>query len=203
MGLPQQSYGGQDADGENQQGRISAAWLIQIELAWLLASALIGWYLGGLPAENLAAQIYRSWAGGNGLGLFVLGNAAGYLIYEEVRMVLSGIHRRDMIAKAVNKAVKAAVATAVAETRQAERAAAEEARQAERAAAEETRQAERIAAEETRQAERAAAEESRQAERAAVSAWYDRQQTAQREGHPFDEPPPGYGRCPHCHSPSG
>ena len=37
MGLPQQSYGGQDADGENQQGRISAAWLIQIELAWLLA----------------------------------------------------------------------------------------------------------------------------------------------------------------------
>lgn len=192
MGLPQQSYGGQDADGENQQGRISAAWLIQIELAWLLASALIGWYLGGLPAENLAAQIYRSWAGGNGLGLFVLGNAAGYLIYEEVRMVLSGIHRRDMIAKAVNKAVKAAVATAVA---------------TERAAAEETRQAERIAAEETRQAERAAAEESRQAERAAeraaVSAWYDRQQTAQREGRPFDEPPPGYNSCPHCHTPSG
>lgn len=192
MGLPQQSYSSQDADGENQQGRISAAWLIQIELAWLLASALIGWYLGGLPAENLAAQIYRSWAGGNGLGLFVLGNAAGYLIYEEVRMVLSGIHRRDMIAKAVNKAVKAAVATAVA---------------TERAAAEETRQAERIAAEETRQAERAAAEEARQAERAAeraaVSAWYDRQQTAQREGRPFDETPPGYGRCPHCSSPSG
>ena len=189
MGLPQQSYGGPDADGENQQGRISAAWLIQIELAWLMASALIGWYLGGLPAENLAAQIYRSWAGGNGLGLFVLGNAAGYLIYEEVRMVLSGIHRRDMIAKAVNKAVKAAVESAVAT-------AVEETRQAERAAAEETRQAERAAAEETRQAERAA-------ERAAVSAWYDRQQTAQREGRPFDEPPPGYGRCPHCHSPSG
>ena len=154
--------------------------------------ALIGWYLGGLPAENLAAQIYRSWAGGNGLGLFVLGNAAGYLIYEEVRMVLSGIHRRDMIAKAVNKAVKAAV-----------EAAAEETRQAERIAAEETRQAERAAAEETRLAERAAAEETRQAERAALSAWYDRQQTAQREGHLFDEPPPGYGRYPHCHSPSG
>ena len=185
MGLPQQSYGGQDADGENQQGRISAAWLIQIELAWLLASALIGWYLGGLPAENLAAQIYRSWAGGNGLGLFVLGNAAGYLIYEEVRMVLSGIHRRDMIAKAVNKAVKAAVEAAVA------------------TAVEETRQAERAAAEETRQAERAVAEETRQAERAAVSAWYERQQTAQREGRPFDEPPPGYNSCPHCHSPSG
>ena len=197
MGLPQQSYGGQDADGENQQWRISAAWLIQIELAWLLASALIGWYLGGLPAENLAAQIYRSWAGGNGLGLFVLGNAAGYLIYEEVRMVLSGIHRRDMIAKAVNKAVKAAVETAVAT-------AVEETRQVERAAAEETRQAERIAAEEARQAERAAAlQEARQAERAAVSAWYERQQMAQREGRPFDEPPPGYNSCPHCHSPSG
>jgi len=193
MGLPQQSYGGQDADGENRQWRLSAAWLIQIELAWLLASALIGWYLGGLPAENLAAQIYRSWAGGNGLGLFVLGNAAGYLIYEEVRMVLSGIHRRDMIAKAVNKAVKAAVATAVAE-----------AVATERAAAEETRQAERIAAEESRQAEREAAlQEARQAERAAVSAWYERQQTAQREGRPFDEPPPGYNSCPHCFSPSG
>ncbi len=33
MGLPQQNYDGQDADGENQQGRISAAGLIPIEPA--------------------------------------------------------------------------------------------------------------------------------------------------------------------------
>ena len=191
--MQQRNYDGQDGDGENRQWRISAAWLIQIELAWLLASALIGWYLGGLPAEHWAAQAYRSLAGGNSLGVFVLGNAVGYLIYEEVRMVLSGIHRREMIAKAVNKAVKAAVKEAVAE-----------AVAAERAAAEETRQTERAAAEETRQAERAAAlQEARQTERAAVSAWYERQQTAQREGRPFDEPPPGYGSCPHCHSPAG
>ena len=198
--MQQRNYDGQDGDGENRQWRISAAWLIQIELAWLVASALIGWYLGGLPAEHWAAQAYRSLAGGNSLGVFVLGNAVGYLIYEEVRMVLSGIHRREMIAKAVNKAVKAAVKEAVAEAVAVERAAAEETRQAERAAAEETRQAERAAAEETRQAERAAAlQEGRQAERAAVAAWYERQ----REIHPIDEPPPGYGSCPHCHSPAG
>ena len=180
--MQQQNYDGQDGDGENRQWRISAAWLIQIELAWLLASALIGWYLGGLPAEHWAAQAYRSLAGGNSLGVFVLGNAVGYLIYEEVRMVLSGIHRREMIAKAVNKAVKAAVKEAVAEAVAAERAAAEETRQAERAAA---------------------LQEARQTERAAVAAWYERQQAAQQEGHSFDEPPPGYGSCPHCHSPTG
>lgn len=191
--MQQQNYDGQDGDGENRQWRISAAWLIQIELAWLLASALIGWYLGGLPAEHWAAQAYRSLAGGNSLGVFVLGNAVGYLIYEEVRMVLSGIHRREMIAKAVNKAVKAAVKEAVAEAVAAEQAAAEEARQAERAAAEEAQQT-------AVSAERAAAlQEARQTERAAVAAWYERQ----REIHPIDEPPPGYGSCPHCHSPAG
>lgn len=182
--MQQRNYDGQDGDGENRQWRISAAWLVQIELAWLLASALIGWYLGGLPAEHWAAQAYRSLAGGNTLGVFVLGNAVGYLIYEEVRMVLSGIHRREMIAKAVNKAVKAAVKEAVAEAVATERAAAAE---------------ERAAAEETRQADLAAAEEARQTERAAVAAWYERQ----REIHPIDEPPPGYGSCPHCHSPAG
>ena len=180
--MQQRNYDGQDGDGENRQWRISAAWLVQIELAWLLASALIGWYLGGLPAEHWAAQAYRSLAGGNSLGVFVLGNAVGYLIYEEVRMVLSGIHRREMIAKAVNKAVKAAVKEAVAEAVAAERAAAEDAQQT------------------AVSAERAAAlQEARQTERAAVAAWYERQ----REIHPIDEPPPGYGSCPHCHSPAG
>ena len=29
-------------------------------------------------------------------------------------------------------------------------------------------------------------------ERRAVAVWYKRQQAAQREGRPFDEPPPGY-----------
>ena len=60
-------------------------------------------------------------------------------------MVLAGIHQRETIAKAVNKAVKEAV------------------------------------------------DEGRQEYRRAVAAWYERQQAAQREGRPFDEPPPGYG----------
>ena len=55
-------------------------------------------------------------------------------------MVLAGIHQRETIAKAVNKARK----------------------------------------------------EEREKARKAVAAWYERQQAAQREGRPFDEPPPGY-----------
>ena len=42
--------------------------------------------------------------------------------------------------------------------------------------------------EEREKARKEAVEEQRQA----VAAWYERQQAAQREGRPFDEPPPGY-----------
>ena len=165
--MTQQSHISQDLAGEFRQWRIPADWLIQIELAWLIASALIGGYLSGLPADNWWAWAYRTFTGGNILGLFVLGNAAGYLIYEEVRMVLSGIFHREKVADiaaveararamvdaAVSKAVADAVEPAVAAARV------------------------------------AALEEYRQA----VVAWYERQQAAQRAGLPFAEPPPGYG----------
>ena len=70
-------------------------------------------------------------------------------------MVLAGIHQRETIAKAVNKAVKKARKEAVDE------------------------------------------------ERRAVAVWYERQQAAQREGRPFDEPPPGYVNRDTGGSPSG
>ena len=140
--MNQQSYDGPDE--EAREWHISAGWLIQIELGWLVATGFIGWHLGGLPPDTWLAQAYRVLAGGNVLGLFVLGNAAGYLLYEEIKMVLARIHQRETIAKAVNKA---------------------------------------------RKEER---EKARKEERQAVAAWYERQQAAQREGRPFDEPPPGY-----------
>ena len=144
--MNQQSY--DSTEEETREWRISAGWLIQIELGWLVATGFIGWHLGGLPPDTWLAQAYRVLAGGNVLGLFVLGNAAGYLIYEEIKMVLARIHQRETIAKAVNKAVKDAV--------------------------------------------KEAGEKARKEERQAVAAWYERQQSAQREGRPFDEPPPGY-----------
>ena len=144
--MNQQSYDG--LEEEAREWRISAGWLIQIELGWLVATGFIGWHLGGLPPDTWLAQAYRVLAGGNVLGLFVLGNAAGYLLYEEIKMVLARIHQRETIAKAVNKAVKDAV--------------------------------------------KEAGEKARKEERQAVAAWYERQQAAQREGRPFDEPPPGY-----------
>ena len=83
--------------GEFRQWRISAGWLIQIELAWLIVAAIIGGYLSGLPEGNWWAWAYHTFTGGNVLGLFVLGNMAGYLVYEEVRMVLSGIYHREKV----------------------------------------------------------------------------------------------------------
>ena len=149
--MNQQSYDG--PEDEAREWRISAGWLIQIELGWLVATGFIGWHLGGLPPDTWLAQAYRVLAGGNVLGLFVLGNAAGYLLYEEIKMVLARIHQRETIAKAVNKAVKKA------------------------------------RKEEREKARKEAVDEERQA----VAAWYERHQAAQREGRPFDEPPPGYG----------
>ena len=46
-------------------------------------------------------------------------------------------------------------------------------------------------------------EEGRQEYRRAVAAWYERQQAAQREGRPFDEPPPGYVNRDTGGNPSG
>ncbi len=152
--MNQQSY--DSPDEEAREWHISAGWLIQIELGWLVATGFIGWHLGGLPPDTWPAQAYRVLAGGNVLGLFVLGNAAGYLLYEEIKMVLARIHQRETIAKAVNKAVKDAVKEAVKE-----------------------------AVKKTR-------EEVLEEQQQAVAAWYERQQAAQREGRPFDEPPPGY-----------
>ena len=155
--------------GEFRQWRIPAGWLIQIELAWLIVATLLGGYLSGLPADNWWAWAYRTFTGGNILGLFVLGNMAGYLIYEEVRMVLSGIFHRekveDILAREANAEAKlkamvdAAVSKAMAD-----------------------------AMEPMAAARASALEEYRQA----VAAWYERQQAAQRAGLPFAEPPPGY-----------
>ena len=152
--MNQQTY--DSPEEEAREWRISAGWLIQIELGWLVATGFIGWHLGGLPPDTWPAQAYRVLAGGNVLGLFVLGNAAGYLLYEEIKMVLARIHQRETIAKAVNKARK-----------------------------EEREKARKEALEEGRQ-------EGQEAVHQAVAAWYERQQAAQREGRPFDEPPPGY-----------
>ena len=95
--MTQQSSDGQNLAGEFRQWRIPAGWLIQIELAWLIVATLLGGYLSGLPEDNWWAWAYRTFTGGNVLGLFVLGNMAGYLIYEEVRMVLSGIYHREKV----------------------------------------------------------------------------------------------------------
>lgn len=128
--------------------RISPGWLIQIELVWLLLAGVGGWLLGDLPDSNWAAVAYRNLTGGNILGLFLLGNAVGYLLYEEVNMVLARMHTEEVIAKAVAKAVAIARDEAAAE----------------------------ITARERR----------------AIAAWYERLKQAEREGRPFDEPPPGY-----------
>ena len=160
--MNQQSYDG--LEDEAREWRISAGWLIQIELGWLVATGFIGWHLGGLPPDTWLAQAYRVLAGGNVLGLFVLGNAAGYLLYEEIKMVLARIHQRETIAKAVNKARKEAL---------------EEGRQQ---GLEEGRQ----------ERQEAARQEGQEAAQQTMAAWYERQQAAQREGRPFDEPPPGY-----------
>ena len=167
--MTQQSSDGQNLAGEFRQWRIPAGWLIQIELAWLIAATLLGGYLSGLPEDNWWAWAYRTFTGGNILGLFVLGNMAGYLIYEEVRMVLSGIFHRekveDILAREANAEAKlkamvdAAVSKAMAD-----------------------------AMEPMAAAKESALEEYRQA----VAAWYERQQAAQRAGLPFAEPPPGY-----------
>ena len=145
-------------DGE-KRWRISPGWLIQIELVWLLLAGVGGWLMGDLPDSNWAAIAYRNLTGGNILGLFLLGNAVGYLLYEEVNMVLARMHTEEVIAKAVAKATAEAAAEAAA------KASAEvEAKAAERAAR----------------------------ERRAIAAWYERLKQAEREGRPFDEPPPGY-----------
>ena len=167
--LTQQSSDGQNLAGEFRQWRIPAGWLIQIELAWLIVATLLGGYLSGLPEDNWWAWAYRTFTGGNVLGLFVLGNMAGYLIYEEVRMVLSRIYHRekveDILAREANADAKlkamvdAAVSKAMAD-----------------------------AMEPMAAARASALEEYRQA----VAAWYERQQAAQRAGLPFAEPPPGY-----------
>ena len=167
--MTQQSSDGQNLTGEFRQWRIPAGWLIQIELAWLIVATLLGGYLSGLPEDNWWAWAYRTFTGGNMLGLFVLGNMAGYLIYEEVRMVLSGIFHRekveDILAREANADAKlkamvdAAVSKAMAD-----------------------------AMEPMAAARASALEEYQQA----VAAWYERQQAAQRAGLPFAEPPPGY-----------
>ena len=87
-------------------------------------------------------------------------------------MVLAGIHQRETIAKAVNKARK------------------EEREKARKEALEEGRQQGLEAGRQERQ--EAARQEGQEAALQAVAAWYERQQAAQREGRPFDEPPPGY-----------
>ena len=178
--MTQQSSDGQNLTGEFRQWRIPAGWLIQIELAWLIVATLLGGYLSGLPEDNWWAWAYRTFTGGNILGLFVLGNMAGYLIYEEVRMVLSGIFHRekveDILAREANADAKlkamvdAAVSKAMAD-----------------------------AMEPMAAAKESALEEYRQA----VAAWYERQQAAQRAGQPFAEPPPGYDNGGNGGGPAG
>ena len=208
--MTQQGFDGQNLAGEFRQWRIPADWLIQIELAWLIAATLLGGYLSGLPTDNWWAWAYRTWAGGNVLGLFVLGNTAGYLTYEEVRMVLSGIFHREKVADILAKRAQAEAERAEAEAKsearikamQAEVEAKLRAEQAEaeaklRAEAEAKLSAMVDAAVSKAMADTvgpmAAAREAALAEyRQAVASWYERQQAAQRAGLPFAEPPPGY-----------
>ena len=204
--MTQQGFDGQNLAGEFRQWRIPADWLIQIELAWLIAATLLGGYLSGLPTDNWWAWAYRTWAGGNVLGLFVLGNTAGYLTYEEVRMVLSGIFHREKVADILEREARAQAAEAKSEARiKAMQAEVEAKLRAEQAEAEAKLRAEAEAKLSTMvdaavskamadtvgpmaAAREAALEEYRQA----VTAWYERQQAAQRAGLPFAEPPPGY-----------
>lgn len=197
--MTQQRKDGQNLTGEFRPWRIPAGWLIQIELAWLIAATLLGGYLSGLPSDNWWAWAYRTYAGGNVLGLFVLGNAAGYLLYEEVRMVLSGIYHREKVAevKVAEAGLKTAEAELIADRAEleadraeAEAAAAVAKAAAARAEARAARAEAIVAAQPEGEAQAAAA--AREAERAAVAAWYERQQAAQRAGQSFAEPPPGY-----------
>ena len=98
-------------------------------------------------------------------------------------MVLAGIHQRETIAKAVNKARK------------------EEREKARKEALEEGRQQGLEAG--RQEAFEEARQEGQEAVRRAVAAWYERQQAAQREGLPFDEPPPGYVNRDTGGNPSG
>ena len=221
--MTQQRHIGQDLAGEFRQWRIPADWLIQIELAWLIAATLLGGYLSGLPTDNWWAWAYRTWAGGNVLGLFVLGNTAGYLIYEEVRMVLSGIFHREKVedilareakSEARIKAMQAEVEANLKEKQaeveanlRAKQAEAEENLRAERAEADAKFKAEaeanlkalvdvavsKAVADTVEPAVAAARTAALEEYRQAVAAWYERQQAAQRAGLPFAEPPPGYG----------
>lgn len=179
--MSQQNFDPHNLDWEFPRWRISAGGLIHIELAWLAASGVIGWYLAGLPAESLLALAYRYLCGSNVLGLFVLGNAVGYLIYEEFRMVLSRIHNREQRDKAARAAAQA-VAEAVAEAKAEAEAKAAEAVAAVRKAALDEGIQEGLQ-EGLQEGQRAAWRE--------IAAWYQRLQAAQAEGRPFDEPPPG------------
>ena len=185
--MTQQRDGGQDLTGEFRQWRIPAGWLIQIELAWLIVATVLGGQLSGLPSEHWWAWAYRTFTGGNVLGLFVLGNMAGYLIYEEVRMVLSGIFHREKVEDILAREARAQAAQAEAEARdQAARAEAEAKLSAMVDAAVSKAMADAVGP--MAAAKESALEEYRQA----VAAWYERQQAAQRAGLPFAEPPPGY-----------
>ena len=199
--MTQQSYNGQDLTGEFRPWRIPADWLIQIELAWLIAAALIGGQLSELPADSWAAWAYRTYTGGNVLGLFVLGNAAGYLIYEEVRMVLSGIFHREKVADILAREAKseARIKAMQAEVEENLRAKQDEADAKFKAEAAATLKAlvdvavSKAVADTVEPAVAAARTAALEEYRQAVAAWYERQQAAQRAGHPFAEPPPGYG----------
>ena len=208
--MTQQGFDGQNLAGEFRQWRIPADWLIQIELAWLIAATLLGGYLSGLPTDNWWAWAYRTWAGGNVLGLFVLGNTAGYLTYEEVRMVLSGIFHREKVADILAKRAQAEAERAEAEAKSEARIKAMQAEVEAKLRAEQAEAEAKLRAEAEAKlsvmvdaavskaiadtvgpmaaAREAALEEYRQA----VAAWYERQQAAQRAGQPFAEPPPGY-----------
>ena len=208
--MTQQGFDGQNLAGEFRQWRIPADWLIQIELAWLIAATLLGGYLSGLPTDNWWAWAYRTWAGGNVLGLFVLGNTAGYLTYEEVRMVLSGIFHREKVADILAKRAQAEAERAEAEAKSEARIKAMQAEVEAKLRAEQAEAEAKLRAEaETKLSvmvdaavskaiadtvgPMAAAREAALAEyRQAVAAWYERQQAAQRAGQPFAEPPPGY-----------
>lgn len=179
------------SDYTEKRWRISPNALIQIELVWLLLAGVIGWLLADLSGGNWLATAYRKLAGGNVLGLFVLGNALGYLLYEEVNMVLSRMHNDEVIAKAVNQAlaveVPKAVAAAVKETE-----AAMAVTQADAvAAAVAQARTEMAAAAAVADLPQVVAETVAQ-ERRAVAVWYARMKQAQQAGLPFDEPPPGY-----------
>lgn len=189
--MNQQNFDPHNLDWEFPRWRISAGGLIHIELAWLAASGVIGWYLAGLPADSLLALAYRYLCGSNVLGLFVLGNAVGYLIYEEFRMVLSRIHNREQREKMAREMAKAAAAVAEAEAKRDEvvaRAAEAAAKSAATVAAEAAAKAVVDAIAETR---KSALEEGQRAAWREIAAWYQRLQAAQAEGRPFDEPPPG------------